>query len=163
MKGDSIIIGDKAHIMNYERGGMATFGSIMPTVLPNQPDGTLDLTKLASSIPTFNDPHCAAVTCVALESSMNNCHGMVLRPDYLAQVKKITKKNKIRLHLDGARVWNAAVALDMSMKDYCKDFNTVAVCMSKGMGAPVGSLLVGSHTDIARAKTLRKIAGGSMR
>jgi len=72
--------------MNYERGGMATFGSIMPTILQNQADGTLDLTEIAQNIPDFKDVHCAPITCVALESSMNNCHGRVLSTDYLAKV-----------------------------------------------------------------------------
>ena len=103
------------------------------------------------------------ITGISLESSMNNMSGKVLRPKYIKQVKKIAKKRKAKLHLDGARSWNASLFLGISMKEMLKDFDLVSVCLSKGMGCPVGSLVVGSEKDIWSARNYRKMLGGAMR
>jgi threonine aldolase len=101
---------------------------------------------------------------ISLESSHNVCHGRVLRLDYISQVKKLIKKNKgMKLHLDGARCWNAAIFLGVEPKAYANDFDLISVCLSKGMGCPAGSLIVGSHEDIKTARDLRKMLGGGMR
>ena len=100
------------------------------------------------AIPTISDPHIVAIKGISLESSHSNCSGQALRPSYISDVAKIAKKNKIKLHLDGARSWNASVFLGMEMKEMTKNFDLVNVCLSKGMGCPVGSLLLGSHEDV---------------
>ena len=103
------------------------------------------------------------ITAISLESSHNNCSGQVLRMDYISQVKKIAKKRKAKLHLDGARSWNASLFLGIEMKEMLKDFDFVSICMSKGMGCPIGSLVVGSEKDIIAARNYRKMLGGAMR
>jgi len=135
----------------------------MPQVLPNLPDATIDLKKIEYSIFPADDPHIVKTRGVTLESSAQSFNGKVLRPEYIKDVKKITKKNKLVLHLDGARSWNAAVSLDMEMNEMVKDFDLINVCFSKGMGCPVGSMMAGSEKEILRAKTLRKMLGGGMR
>ena len=112
-KGESIIMGDESHLMHYERGGMATIGSIMPRALRNNPDGTIDLKDIELNIPTIEDPHIVPPQAIALETSMNNCAGRALRPEYISKVKKLAKKYKLKMHCDGARSWNAAVFLGM--------------------------------------------------
>lgn len=100
---------------------------------------------------------------VALESSHNGCSGHVLRPSYVESVKKLTKKHKTYLYLDGARAWNAAIFLQMDLKEMCANYDLISVCLSKGLGCPIGSVMIGSHKDIARARNLRKLLGGAMR
>lgn len=107
--------------------------------------------------------HIVAVRGLSLESSQNNCGGRALRPEYISEVKKICKKNKIKMHLDGARSWNSSIYLGIDMKEMVSDFDIVNVCLSKGMGCPAGSIIAGSEADIKRAKVFRKMLGGGMR
>ena len=107
--------------------------------------------------------HIVHVKGISLESSHNGCNGKVLRPEYISKVKKIAKKNKAKLHLDGARSWNAAHFLGIPISEMLKDFDLVSVCLSKGLGCPIGSMIVGSEKDIAQARIYRKILGGTMR
>ena len=144
-KGESVIVGDNCHITHYERGGISSLGSIMPTVLRNQVDGTIDLNEIRYKIPLIDDQHIVPIRGISLESSQNNCSGQALRMDYIAEVKKIAKKYKMKMHLDGARAWNSAVFLNMEIKDMVQDFDIVNVCLSKGMGCPAGSLLMGTY------------------
>lgn len=140
-----------SHFANYERGCIATVGGIFPKLLRNEPDGTIPLDLIEKAIPVVKDNHLAPLMGLSLESTHNYCNGRVLKQSYISKVKKIMKKakiNKLKFHLDGARVWNAATALDVEMKTYVKDFDIINVCMSKGMGCPIGSLVVGSHEDI---------------
>ena len=109
------------------------------------------------------DEHIVEIQGISLESSHNNCNGKVLRMDYINKVKKIAKKKKAKLHLDGARSWNASLFLDLSMKEMVKDFDLINVCLSKGMGCPLGSMVVGSEKDIRTARNFRKMLGGGMR
>ena len=110
----------------------------------------------------FNE-HIVPIKGISLESSHNGCNGRVLMPKYISDVKKIAKKGKAKLHLDGARSWNAAIFLNMEMKEMLKDFDLVSVCLSKGLGCPIGSLVVGSQKDIDQARIYRKLIGGTMR
>ena len=162
-KGDAVILGHLSHILCYERGGISAVGSILPRVLQNQPDGTLDLKTLEETIPPFKDPHVNPIRSIALESSQNNCSGRALRMDYIKKVRALADKTGIKMSLDGARSWNASVSLGITMKEQVADFDIVSVCMSKGMGCPIGSLVVGTHEDIAEAMNIRKILGGAMR
>lgn len=107
--------------------------------------------------------HIAPVKGISLESSHNGCSGRVLRPEYISKVKKIAKKAKAKLHLDGARLWNASVYLNMEPKEMLKDFDLISVCLSKGLGGPIGSLVLGSQKDIDLARNFRKQLGGTMR
>ena len=147
----------------YERGGICAIAGIMPRVLQNQPDATLDLNELELHIPGIEDPHINPIRSIGLESSHVNCSGKVLSLDYIAKVRQIVDKHGIRMTLDGARSWNASVAMGIPMKEKVKHFDLVSVCMSKGMGSPIGSLVVGSHEDIRSAMNYRKLLGGSMR
>lgn len=142
--GSAVVIGDNSHIMFYERGGMASIGNVFGYVLPNLADGTIDLKALKYHVPSPNDPHKVKITGISLESSMNNCGGRAIQPSYFKEVKQYAKKHKVKLHLDGARSWNAALHHGLSMKEYVKDFDIVNVCMSKGMGCPALSLIAGT-------------------
>ena len=98
-----------------------------------------------------------------MESSINHCNGQILQLDYIEKVKKLAEKKKLRMHLDGARSWNAFAALDMEPRDYCKDFDLISVCFSKGMGCPIGSVVIGTEEDIKQARVFRKMLGSGMR
>ena len=146
--GESILIGADSHTICQERGGVSAFGGIMPWVVPNEADGTINLDKIKGAASMADNEHIVPIKGISLESSHNAASGRVLRPEYISQVKKIAKKYKSRLHLDGARAWNASIFLDIEMKEMLKDFDLVSVCLSKGLGCPIGSLLVGTEKDI---------------
>jgi threonine aldolase len=163
LSGESVILGSNSHIINNERGGVSSFASIMPWIVANNPDGTMDLAKVKRMAGMASNEHIVPIKGISLESSHNGCNGRVLRPDYISQVKKIAKKAKAKMHLDGARSWNAATYLGLDMKEMLKDFDLISVCLSKGLGCPIGSLVVGSAKDIAQARIYRKMIGGTMR
>lgn len=162
-RGDSVVVGNWSHIINYERGSLSN-NAVMPWMIANNDDGTLPLDQVTQAF-SFNPPneHIVAMRGASLESSHNNKSGRVLRLDYISKVKKIVKKQKGKLHLDGARSWNASLFLGIEMKEMVKDFDLVSICLSKGMGCPIGSLLVGSEKDIYEARNYRKMLGGAMR
>jgi threonine aldolase len=135
----------------------------MPWVIKNQEDGTLPIDEMEYITNIAPNEHVVPIQAISLESSMNNCQGKVLRMDYIQKVKKLAKKKKLLMHLDGARSWNAALFLDLEMKQMVEDFDLISVCFSKGMGCPVGSALVGSQKLISQARVFRKMLGGGMR
>lgn len=151
-RGDEYLCGQQAHNYKYEAGGAAVLGSIQPQPIENNPDGTLDFGKLESAIKP-DDSHFARTTLLSLENTIN---GKVLPLSYLAEAREFTNKHGLKLHLDGARVYNAAAALDVPVKEIAQHFDSMTICLSKGLGAPVGSLLLGSKEYIARARRLRK-------
>ena len=158
-RGDEYIVGQQAHTYKYEGGGAAVLGSIQPQPLENQADGSLDLDQvLAASKP--DDFHFARSRLLALENTMQ---GKVLPLSYLAAARKFTKQHGLALHLDGARLYNAAVKLEVDAREITQHFDSVSVCLSKGLGAPVGSVLCGSKAFIDKARRLRKMVGGGMR
>jgi len=161
-KGEGAIVGHLSHVYNIERGGMSALGGIHPIVARNEPDGTISIKNIEASIPP-NNIHLSQPKVIALESSQNLCNGRVLKLSYISDVKKLAKKHKLRLHLDAARGLNAAVALDKDPAEMVKDFDTVNFCLSKGMGCPVGSLIMGKNEDMEYARVLRKMLGGQMR
>lgn len=161
--GQAVVFGDNSHLMYYERGGIASIGNVFGYVLPNLDDGTIDMDKLTYHVPSPVDMHKVEIAGISLESSQNNCGGRAIQPAYFSKVAKYAKKHKVKLHLDGARAWNAALHHNMTMKEYVKDFDLVNVCMSKGMSCPAMSVIAGSKKDIDRAVVLRKILGGGMR
>jgi threonine aldolase len=161
-RGDEMILGDKAHIFLYERGGGAALGGVQPRTLPNLPDGTLDLDQVTDAVRDEND-HYPVSRLLALENTHNRCGGRALLPEYVDSAGALAHSRELQLHVDGARLWNAAVALGTSPGRLVQAADSVSVCFSKGLGAPVGSALVGSRTFIRQARRMRKQVGGGMR
>lgn len=158
-RGDEYLCGQQAHNYRYEAGGAAVLGSIQPQPVMNEADGTLCFKKLEAAIKP-DDFHFARTKLLSLENTIN---GKVLPLEYLAQAREFVNKHGLKLHLDGARVYNAAVALDVDITEIAKHFDTMTICLSKGLAAPVGSLLLGDKETIERARRLRKMVGGAMR
>jgi threonine aldolase len=158
-RGEEVILGMEAHSYRYEAGGVAVLGSIQPQAIANRPDGTLDLAEVEAAIKP-DDPHFAKTRLLALENTIS---GRVLKKEYLREAVALAKKRNLATHLDGARICNAAAALKTSVKELCAGFDSVSACLSKGLGAPAGTVLVGSKDLIAKARRHRKILGGAMR
>ena len=159
-RGDEYLVGMDAHTYKYEGGGAAVLGSIQPQPIVQAEDGTLPLDKLASAVKPPGDPHYARTRLLALE---NTWHGRPLPLDYLPQAAEFARSRGLAHHLDGARLFNAAVACGVPARDITRHFDSVSVCLSKGLGAPAGSVLVGSHDVVARARRWRKVLGGGWR
>jgi threonine aldolase len=158
-RGDEVILGMEAHSYRYEAGGLSVLGSIQPQAIPNRADGTLDLAEVEAAIKP-DDPHFARTKLLAMENTIT---GRVLSREYLAQAVDLAHRKNLAIHLDGARIFNAAVQLKMKVKDLCAGFDSVSSCLSKGLGAPAGTLLLGKNEFIQKAKRARKILGGGMR
>ena len=158
-RGEEYIVGQEAHTYRYEAGGGAVLGSIQPQPLANRPDGSLDLAEVAAAIKP-DDPHFARTRLVALENTIG---GRVLARTYLDAATALARARGLSTHLDGARIFNAAVKLGMPVAELCRGFDSVSVCLSKGLGAPAGTVLVGTRPVIERARRARKILGGAMR
>ena len=158
-RGDEAIVGQLAHTYRYEAGGAAVLGSIQPQPLPQQNDGTLALADIAAAIKPA-DAHFATTRLLCLENTWN---GKLLPLDYIEAATSLARGRGLANHLDGARLFNAAVASGTPVIDIARHFDSVSVCFSKGLGAPVGSALCGSKALIARAHRIRKMLGGGMR
>ena len=158
-RGDEYIVGHRAHTYRTEGGGAAVLGSIQPQPVPMHADGRLDLEAAAAAVKP-DDIHYARSRVLCLENTYN---GRVLPLEHLEQAGDLARRHGLALHLDGARVFNAAVALGVDVATICAPFDSVACCLSKGLGAPVGSLVCGSRDLIGRARRWRKVAGGGMR
>ena len=158
-RGDEYIVGADAHTYKYEGGGAAALGGIQPQTLPFDDNGGLDLETVDSLIKE-DDVHFARTQLLCLE---NTQHGRVQSLESMQQARTFTRERGLRLHLDGARMANAAVALDVDLKQIGQCFDSVSLCLSKGLGAPVGSILVGSMPFIEAARRWRKVTGGGMR
>ncbi|WP_273809273.1 MULTISPECIES: low-specificity L-threonine aldolase [unclassified Pseudomonas] len=158
-RGDEYLVGQQAHTYKYEGGGAAVLGSIQPQPIEMAADGSLDLDLVRSYIKA-DDFHFARTRLLALENTM---HGKVLPLAYLAAARAFTREHGLALHLDGARLYNAAVKLGVPVREISQHFDSVSVCLSKGLGAPVGSVLCGEAALIAKARRWRKVVGGGMR
>lgn len=166
-RGDEAIVGQQWHTYKWEGGGMAVLGSIQPQPLALQSDGTLALQDIQDAIKP-DDPHFARTRLIVIENTVG---GKVLPLSYMQQVAALAKANHLQCHIDGARLFNAAVALapehqlspQAMARALCQGYNSVSICLSKGLGAPVGSLLLGSTDFIQRARRIRKMLGGGMR
>jgi threonine aldolase len=158
-RGEEVIVGQEAHTYRYEAGGMAVLGSIQPQPLQNLPDGSLDLAMVEGAIKP-DDSHFAITRLIALENTIG---GRVLSRAYMADAIALARRRKLSIHLDGARIFNAAVKLGVPARDLCAGFDTVSVCLSKGLGAPAGTVLVGRRDLVERARRVRKMLGGTMR
>ena len=161
-RGDEMIVGDQAHIYIYEAGSSAAVGGIHPRSLPNQADGTLKIEDIKAVIRSQDD-HFPITRLITLENTHNRMGGTVLTPQYTRAVAELAHGRDIKLHIDGARIFNAAVALNVDVKQLTQDADSVTFCLSKGLGAPVGSVLCGSRDFIRLARRRRKMIGGGMR
>jgi len=158
-RGDEYIVGQSAHTYRYEGGGAAVLGSIQPQPIENAPDGSLPLEKITVAVKA-DDFHFARTRLLALENTIG---GKVLPAEYVQQATALAREHGLATHLDGARLFNAAVATDTSLTQLCQPFDSVSLCFSKGLGTPMGSALVGSQALIDRARRWRKVVGGGMR
>jgi threonine aldolase len=158
-RGDEYLVGQEAHAYKYEQGGAAVLGSIQPQPLENEPDGSIAIERIAQAIKT-DDVHFARTRLLALENTMG---GRVLPTAYLRTVTEFAHGRALSTHLDGARLFNAIVKLKIDERTAVAGFDSVSVCLSKGLGAPAGSVLLGSFDVIARARRWRKALGGGMR
>ena len=161
-RGTEIILGDKSHTFMYEAGGISSFGGIHSRQLKNLHDGTINIKEIKSAI-RMDNVHFPKTSAIVLENTHNLCNGAPLAPEYIADVADISHNNDMKLHIDGARIFNAAVAQDVDVKELVENVDSVTFCLSKGLSAPVGSVVCGSEEFIYHARRNRKALGGGMR
>jgi threonine aldolase len=161
-RGDEIILGSLSHTFFFEQGGSAALGGIHPRTVVNQPDGTLRLPEIEAAIRADN-VHFPQTRLIVLENTHNLCSGAPLNVDYLRAVGAIARRHDLKVHVDGARFFNAAVALNVPPAELAAEADSVSFCLSKGLAAPVGSVVCGKRDFIARARRARKVVGGGMR
>jgi threonine aldolase len=161
-RGDEVIVGNQSHIYLNEAGGMAALGGIQSCPLQNQPDGTLALDDILASIRS-EDVHHPITRLICLENTQNICGGVPLTAGYTRQVGELARRNHLFLHIDGARIFNAATVQNVPVRELVEPADSVMFCLSKGLVAPIGSMLVGGQKFIGRARHIRKMLGGGMR
>ncbi len=161
-RGDEVILGDQSHAFFYEQGGSAVLGGIHPRTVPNQSDGTLAFHDIEAAIRTDNI-HFPRTKLIALENTHNRCNGNPLDVDYMNSVAKIAQHHGLKIHVDGARLFNAAIALGVKAQDLVAEADSASICLSKGLAAPAGSVVCGTHEFIHEARRARKVLGGGMR
>jgi threonine aldolase len=162
-RGTKALVGSQSHTNLYEAGGASALGGIVLTAIANTDEGELDTGELARELGTPADDHFAQPSLVVIENTHNRCGGAPVKLSHMAEVSDAARRRKIPLHLDGARIFNAALALETTPKEIASGADTVSFCLSKGLGCPVGSLLCGSREFIASAHRTRKMLGGGMR
>jgi threonine aldolase len=161
-RGDEMILGSLSHTFFFEQGGSAAVAAVHPRTVPNRPDGTLPLEDLEAAIRSDN-LHFPRTRLIALENTHNLCGGAPLAPEYVRTVGAIARRNGVALHIDGARLFNAAAALGLPARELAADADSICFCLSKGLAAPAGSLVCGTREFIAAARRSRKVLGGGMR
>ena len=161
-RGEEVILGDQSHTFLYEAGGMSAVGSIHPHTIVNQPDGSMRLEDIQAAIRGSN-VHFPRSRLICLENTHNRCYGSALTPRYTESVAKLAGERGLRIHLDGARIFNAAVALGVDIKELTHHADSVSFCLSKGLSSPIGSIICGSGEFIAEARRNRKVLGGGTR
>lgn len=161
-RGDEMILGKESHIFRYEVGSAAAYGGIQPNTLPVLPNGTMDLDEIRHTIRGVN-PHFPTTRLICLENTHGGACGAPVPKSYVSQVTEIARQHNLKLHMDGARLFNAATALNIPAKELVEEADSVSICLSKGLCAPVGSVIAGSHEFIKRAHRIRKSLGGGMR
>ncbi len=161
-RGDEVILGKDAHTYRYEAGGISVLGGVHSCQLPNQPDGSIALDDIEGAI-RADDPHQPITRLIALENTHNRCGGTVQSVEYTRQVVEFAHARGLKVHLDGARVFNAAAALGVNVRELTAPVDSATFCLSKGLSAPVGSVLCGDREFIKKAHRIRKMLGGGMR
>jgi threonine aldolase len=161
-RGDEVVLGNRAHTFLYEAGGVAALGGVHPHPLPNQPDGTLRVEDVVEAIRS-EDVHFPHSRLICLENTHNRCGGVALTAEYTDAVGDLARDRGLRLHIDGARIFNAAAARGVPAEQLVRPADSVCFCLSKALCAPVGSVLCGSQAFIAQARRIRKQVGGGMR
>jgi threonine aldolase len=162
-RGTKVLAGDRSDLWLWEAGGASVLGGLVYHPVPTQPNGELAIADLDAAIFAQDDPQCAIVRLISIENTHCLCGGRVLELDYLARLAGFSQGRGLALHLDGSRIFNAAVALGRPAREIAAHVDSVAFCLSKGLAAPVGSVLTGSRDFIADARRLRKMVGGGMR
>ena len=161
-RGTEIILGDQSHTFLYEGGGISAYGGVHSRQLKNQRDGTIELHDLRNAIRSKDD-HFPETALICLENTHNRCFGAPLSLNYIKSVAEIAEEHELKIHIDGARIFNASVSLNIPVKELVNNADSVSFCLSKGLSAPVGSLLCGNHKFIGKARRIRKSLGGGMR
>lgn len=161
-RGSEFIVGDNSHMFLFEQAGAAQFGGVSPRTVPNLSDGTMDLNSIRLAIRDI-DIHEPQTKLICIENTHNACGGKVLPISFMSDLKTLSDTYDIPIHLDGARIWNALSAKDMKPYQISKYVTSISVCLSKGLGAPIGSLLIGDSKFIQKARRIRKALGGGMR
>lgn len=161
-RGDGAIVGEDSHTFRAEAGGMAVLGGIVPNPLPTDVYGRMDLTAVEKAVYP-DDPHYPNNRLILVENSYGAKGGYPIAPDYFRQIRHIADHNGLIVHMDGARIFNAAVALNLDPREITRHVDSVTFCLSKGLCAPVGSVLCGSADFIQQARRARKLVGGAMR
>ena len=162
-RGDEIILGNKSHIFIYEAGGSSVYGGINSHQIQNNDDGTIDIDRIMGAVRNPNDSHYPITRLVCLENTHNICYGIPIKEIYFKKVREALNQKKIKMHIDGARIFNAAIALNTSVKRLAKNTDSITCCLSKGLSAPIGSLIMGNAEFIYQARRIRKSLGGGMR
>ena len=161
-RGTEIILGHKSHTFIYEGGGISSVGGIHSRQLLNDDFGIINLDDIKQAVRDDN-VHYPKTSAISLENTHNMCFGSPIEPNYIKSVSVIAKENNLKLHVDGARIFNAAVSLNIDVKDFVKNVDSVTFCLSKGLAAPIGSVVCGSKKFIDKARRHRKVLGGGMR
>ncbi len=161
-RGTEAILGNKSHTFIYEAGGISAFGGIHSHQLHNTDDGLIDIELIKKAI-RIDNVHFPQTSLISLENTHNMCFGSPISKDYIDQVSNIAKENNLKLHIDGARIFNATTALKISLADMIQNVDSVTFCLSKGLSCPIGSIICGSKEFIYSARRMRKVLGGGMR
>ena len=161
-RGTEAILGDKSHTFIYEAGGISAFGGIHSHQIKNEYDGTMNLNSIKNAI-RENNIHFPQTSLISLENTHNKCFGYPISKEYIDDVSIIAKENNLQLHIDGARIFNACVALNIELKHLVKNVDSLTFCLSKGLACPIGSIVCGSKEFILKATRIRKALGGGMR
>lgn len=162
-RGEEILLGNQSHIFKYEAGGTSAFGGVHSYQLNNNDDGTINIEDILENIRDSSDDHYPKTKLLCLENTHNSCYGSAIPKQYFIDVKKSIQPYNVKLHIDGARIFNAAILLDCSVKDLAESADSITFCLSKGLACPSGSIILGSTNFIKKAKRLRKSLGGGMR
>lgn len=162
-RGQAVIVGDQSHIYRYEVGGASTLGGSQFWVIPTQPDGMLDVQQVAIGISDGSDEHSQPTALICIENTHNRCGGTVLHVEQIVSIADLAHAHGLKVHVDGARIFNAATALGIPVSTLVRSVDSMMFCLSKGLSAPVGSMVVGSKEFIFKAHRMRKLLGGGMR
>ena len=161
-RGTEVILGDKSHTFIYEAGGISAFGGVHSHQLKNNADGTIDLDRIQNAIRDENI-HYPRTSLISLENTHNMCYGTPITKKYIKSVKKIADEYSLPIHVDGARIFNSAISQELDIKELTKNIDSITFCLSKGLAAPIGSVLCGTNNFINEARRIRKALGGGMR